>query len=48
MNNNVEWRNDIMKIVKSFEESGLLVEGISETIKKEAEEHKSRFFWFAI
>ena len=29
---------DIMKIVKSFEESGLLIKGISETIKNEAEE----------
>ena len=33
-----------MKIVKLLEESGLLVEGISETIKKEAKEHKGRFF----
>ena len=30
-----EEREDIMKIVKSFEESGLLVKGISETIKNE-------------
>ena len=29
---------DIMKIVKSAEESGLLVKGISETIKNEAKE----------
>ena len=31
---------DIMKIVKSLEESGLLLKGISETIKNEAKEQK--------
>ena len=31
---------DVMKIVKSLEESGLLINGISETIKKEAQEQK--------
>ena len=35
--------NDTMKIVKSFEESGLLIKGVSETIKNEAEEQKSGF-----
>ena len=35
--------NDIMKIVKSFEESGLLIKGVSETIKIEAKEQKGRF-----
>ena len=35
--------NDIMKIVKSFEESGLLITGVSETIKIEAKEQKGRF-----
>ena len=34
---------DIMKIVKSLEESGLLIKGISETIKNEVKEQKSRF-----
>ena len=34
---------DIMKIVKSLEESGLLVKGISEKIKNEAKEQKSGF-----
>ena len=29
-----------MKIVKLLEESGLLINGISETIKKEAQEQK--------
>ena len=33
-----EEMNDIMKIVKSLEESGLLIEGVSQTIKNEAKE----------
>ena len=33
-------KEDIMKIVKSFEESGLLVKWISETTKNETKEHK--------
>ena len=35
--------NDIMKIVKSLEESGLLIKGVSEAIKNEAKEQKGRF-----
>ena len=35
---------DIMKIVKSLEGSGLLIKKISETIKNEAKEQKCRFF----
>ena len=38
-----EETNDIMKIVKSLEESGLLIEGVSETIKNEAKEQKGVF-----
>ena len=38
-----EEMNDIMKIVKSPEESGLLIKGISETIKNEAKEQKGEF-----
>ena len=34
---------DIMKMVKSLEESGLLIKGISETIKNEAKEQKGGF-----
>ena len=34
---------DIMKIVKSFDESGLLVKRISETIKNETKEQKGGF-----
>ena len=35
--------NDIMKMVKSLEDSGLLIKGISETIKNEAKEQKRGF-----
>ena len=35
--------NDIMKMVKSLEESGLLIKGVSETIKNEAKEQKGGF-----
>ena len=35
--------NDIMKIVKSFEESGLLIKSVSETIKNETQEQIGRF-----
>ena len=38
-----EEMNDIMKIVKSLEESGLLIKGVSETIKSEAKEQKGEF-----
>ena len=34
---------DIMKMVKSLEESGLLIKGISETNKNEAKEQKAGF-----
>ena len=32
--------NDIMKIVKSLEESGFLIKGVNETKKNEAKEQK--------
>ena len=35
--------NDIMKIVKSLEESGLLIKGVNESIKNEANKQKGRF-----
>ena len=35
--------NDIMKIVKSLEESGLLMKGLSKTIKNKAKEQKDKF-----
>ena len=34
---------DIMKIVKSLEDSGLLLKGVSETIQNEAKEQKSGY-----
>ena len=41
------WRNgrNIVKIVKSFEESRLLTKEIRETIKNEIKEQKGRFSW---
>ena len=38
-----EEMENIMKIVKLLEESGLLIKATSETIKKEAKEQKGRF-----
>ena len=38
-----EEMNDIMKIIKSLEQSGLLVKGVSETIKSEAKSKKEDF-----
>ena len=38
-----EEMEDIMKIAKSLEESGLLIKGIRETIKNEAKEQKGEF-----
>ena len=35
--------NDIMKIVESLEESGLLIKGLSKTIINEANEQKGGF-----
>ena len=35
--------NDIMKIVKFLEESGLSIKGVSETIQNEAKEQKDGF-----
>ena len=34
---------DILKIVKSLEDSGILLKGVSETIQHEAKEQKGRF-----
>ena len=35
--------NNILKVIKSLEEFGLLIKGLSETDKNEAKEHKGRF-----
>ena len=42
INSNKEM-NDIMKIIKSLEESGLLIKGISKTIRNEANEQRGGF-----
>ena len=36
--------NDIIKIAESFEESGLIIKGVSETIENEAKGQKGGFF----
>ena len=38
-----EKMNDVMKIVKFLEESGLLIKHVSETIKNEAKKQKGGF-----
>ena len=38
-----EEMKDVMKIVKSFEESGLLIQGVSKTIKDEAKKQNEGF-----
>ena len=40
--------NDITKIVKSLEESGLLIKGISETIQNDVKEQNGRFLWMLV
>ena len=35
--------NDIMKIVKPLEESGVLIKGVSETIRNEAKQQNADF-----
>ena len=37
--------NDIMKVIKSLEESGSLIKGISEIIKNEAKEQKGVLYF---
>ena len=39
-----EERNDIMKKVKTLQKFGLLIKGVSKTIKNEAKEQKGGFF----
>ena len=39
-----EWRyNDIIKIIKSLEDSNVLIDGIAETVKHEIEKQESGF-----
>ena len=39
----IDEMNDILKIVKSLEDSGLLLKGVSETIQHEAKEQRGGF-----
>ena len=39
---------DTMKIMKSLEKFGLLIKGISKTVKNEAKEQKTRISWKVI
>ena len=39
-----EEMDTVIKTIKSFEESGLLIKGVSNTIKNKAKEQKRRFF----
>ena len=43
-----EEMNDIVTIVKSLEDSSLLVKGVSETIKNEAKEQKREFLGMSL
>ena len=43
-----EEMNDILKIIKSLEESGLLIKDVIETMKKEGKKQTGGFFWNVI
>ena len=36
--------NDIIKIIKSLEDSGILIDGATETVKHEIKKQEGRFF----
>ena len=38
-----EYKKDIIKIIKSLEASGLLIDGVTETVKHEVKNHEGRF-----
>ena len=40
--------NDVMKIVKSLEKSGLLIKGVSQTVENEAKEQKGGFLGMSL
>ena len=42
--------NDIIKIIKSFEDSGVLIDGVTETVKHEIKKQEDKSFgaWLAI
>ena len=37
--------NDIMKIIKSFEESGLLIKGVNKTMQKKQKNKKADLYF---
>ena len=37
--------NDIIKIIKSLEDSGVLIHGITETVKDEIKKQEGGFSW---
>ena len=40
--------NDIMKIVQALEDSGILLKGVTKTIKNETKEQKGRFLYMLL
>ena len=38
-----EDKDDIIKIIKSLEDSGVLIDGVTETVKHETKKHKGEF-----
>ena len=37
--------NDIIKIIKSLQDSGVLIDGVTETVKHEIKNQEDEFFW---
>ena len=37
--------NDIIKIIKSLEDSGVLIDGVTETVKHEIKKQERRISW---
>ena len=38
-----EYMNDIIKIIKSLKDSGILIDGVTETVKREIKKQEGRF-----
>ena len=43
-----EEMNDIIKIIQTLEDSNILINGVTKTIKNETKEQKGRFFKYVI
>ena len=37
--------NDILKVIKSLEDLGMSIDGVTETVKHEMKKQEGRFFW---